>query len=170
MRGKEAICVRYRFATVRRSGVLRSGCGVLAVIDALIGGWALVIPESFYRDFPRLGMHWVAAAPPYNEHLLTDFGAALLGIAAALGLAAIAGERRVMRVGLLAALVQAAPHLLFHLFHADALRGGQLVMSRVALVVPVVLVLGLLWLSSAAGDPRAADRAAHQRGTAGSVR
>jgi len=72
---------------------------------------------------------------------------ALLGIAVALGLAAVVAERRVVQVILLTALVQAAPHLIFHLTHADALGGGQVLLSRSSLAVPVVLALGLLWLT-----------------------
>jgi hypothetical protein len=99
------------FASPDRNVVLRVGLGVLAAIYALTGGWALIFPGSFYRDFPGLGMHWVAAAPPFNEHLLTDFGGALLGIAVALALAALIGERRLAQVVLLAVLVQAVSHL-----------------------------------------------------------
>jgi hypothetical protein len=62
--------VRAQFWAAHRSELLRAGLGVLAAIDTLIGGWALVLPGSLYRDFPGFGMHWVAAAPPYNEHHL----------------------------------------------------------------------------------------------------
>jgi len=141
------IHVRGQFWGTRRSAALRIGLGVLGAFDAWVGGWALIFPSSFYADFPGLGMHWVAAAPPYNEHLLTDFGTALLGIAVALGLAAVVAERRVVQVVLLTALVQAAPHLIFHLAHADALGGGQVLLSRSSLAVPFVLALGLLWLT-----------------------
>jgi cytochrome bd-type quinol oxidase subunit 2 len=162
--------VRYRSVLVRRRGLLRAGLGVLAVGDALVGGWALAMPGSFYRGFPGLGMHWVSAAPPYNEHLLVDFGAALLGIAVALALAAVAGERRVARVALIAALVQAVPHLLFHLSHQDALRGDELAVSRLALVVPVMLALALLWLSRGADDVPLADGSVGQTSAVGSAR
>jgi len=57
--------VRAQFWAAHRSELLRAGLGVLAAIDTLIGGWALVLPGSFYRDFPGFGMRWVAAAPPY---------------------------------------------------------------------------------------------------------
>lgn len=72
-----------------------------------------------------------------------------MGIAAALGLAAIIAEPRVVQVVLLAALVQAVPHLIFHLSHPDTLRdtGGPLLLTVSALALPVVLPLGLLWLT-----------------------
>jgi hypothetical protein len=53
---------------------------------------------------------------------------------------------------------------------ANLLRGGQLAASRVALVVPVVLALGLLRLSRGAGEPRVADGPPRPRSTAGSPR
>lgn len=132
-----------------RPVVLRIGLGVLAAIDAWVGGWALFFPASFYADFPGMGMHWVTATPPYNQHFLTDFGAALLGIAAVLCLAAVITERRVVQLALLAALVQAVPHLIFHLSHPESLRGvgGPPALSTSALALPVVLALALLWLT-----------------------
>lgn len=152
--------MRSRFAGPDRGVVLRVGLGVLAALDVLTGGWALIFPGSFYRNFPGLGMHgWVAAAPPFNEHLLTDFGGALLGIATALALAALIGERRLMQVALLAALVQAVPHLIYHLTHMDMLPVGQVVVSRFSLAVPVVLALGLLWLARHGSDREAASSA-----------
>jgi heme/copper-type cytochrome/quinol oxidase subunit 4 len=151
--------MRSRFASPDRNVVLRVGLGVLAALDVLTGGWALIFPGSFYRDFPGLGMHWVAAAPPFNEHLLTDFGGALLGIAVALALAALIGERRLVQVVLLAALVQAVPHLIYHLTHWDMLPVGQVVVSRFSLAVPVVLALGLLWLTRHGSDRQAARSA-----------
>src|SRR5260370_8360960 len=99
-------------------------------------------------------MHgWVAAAPPFNEHLLTDFGGALLGIAIALALAALIGERRLVQVALLAALVQAVPHLIYHLTHMDMLPAGQVGVGRFSLAVPGVPALGLVWLPPPARAP-----------------
>ena len=50
---------------------VRAGLGILAVVQLGIGLWQLVVPESFYRDFPT-----VSLAPPFNEHLMRDFGGA----------------------------------------------------------------------------------------------
>lgn len=155
---------------IRRLAVLRIGLSVLAVTNAGAGGWALVFPRSFYADFPGLGMHWVAAAPPYNEHLVTDFGAALLAIAVALCLAAITAEPRVVQVVLLAALVQAVPHLTFHLSHLDTLRGtgGPMLLPAAALALPVVLTLGLLWLTRHSNRSVMASETVGEPKTAGS--
>jgi hypothetical protein len=162
--------VRAQFWAAHRSELLRAGLGALAAIDTLIGGWALVLPGSFYRDFPGFGMHWAAAAPPYNEHLVTDFGAALLGIAVALVGAAIVVERRIVQGVLLAALVQALPHLIYHLSHPDMLPADQEVLSRLALVVPVALALGLLWLARHLHTAAVAAKTATRSSAAGSTR
>src|SRR3712207_8980589 len=36
--------------------------------------WQMFWPESFFRDFPGWGRHWVSVDGPYNEHLLRDVG------------------------------------------------------------------------------------------------
>jgi hypothetical protein len=68
-----------------------------------------------------------------------------------LWLAAVVAERRLAQVALVGLLVQAVPHLGFHLVHPGALPAAQVVASRIALVVPVVLALALLWLSTRRG-------------------
>jgi hypothetical protein len=54
---------------------LRTGLIILAVYHLVLGVWTLFLPRSFYDDFPAPGHPWVALLPPYNEHLLRDFGA-----------------------------------------------------------------------------------------------
>jgi hypothetical protein len=137
--------------SVRHPAALRVGLGVLAAGYTAIGGWALLAPSSFFTDFPAPGLGWVAGLPPYNQHLLTDFGAAVLGLACVLWLAAVVVERRLAQVALVALLVQAVPHLGFHLVHPGALPAGQVAASRFALLVPVVLALALLWLTARRG-------------------
>src|SRR2546421_20918 len=46
----------------------------LGLTQLTIGLWALLGSRSFYNDFP-FGQGWVSADGPYNQHLLTDFGA-----------------------------------------------------------------------------------------------
>ena len=154
--------------SVRHPGALRVGLGVLAAGYTVIGGWALVAPTSFFTDFPAPGLGWVAGLPPYSQHLLTDFGAALLGLACVLWLAAVVAERRLAQVALVGLLVQAVPHLGFHLVHPGALPAAQVVASRMALVVPVVLALALLWLSTRRGVE--ATRSARPAAVSGSDR
>jgi hypothetical protein len=53
--------------------------GVAAVFYLASGVWAFAAPESFFDN--------IATYPPYNEHLLRDIGAFLIG----LGVVALAG-------------------------------------------------------------------------------
>ena len=44
---------------------VRIGLGILAVVQLGTGLWQLVLPASFYRNFPTVDL-----APPYSEHLM----------------------------------------------------------------------------------------------------
>ena len=97
----------------------RLSCVALALTGAVVGAWALLAPASFWSDFPGSGLGWVAAAGPYDEHLVRDVGALYL----ALGVVALAGARdaRTARVAGAAWLVFSVPHLAFHV--ADVASG-----------------------------------------------
>ena len=123
---------------------MRIGLYLLAAIDGLVGTWSLLWPSAFYQYFPGLGMHWVAAEGPYSQHVLTDFGGALLAIAAALALAAVVAQQQLIQVVLIAALIQSAQHLIFHLTHFAALPTRELVLERITLAAPVLLAVVLL--------------------------
>src|SRR5436190_23056284 len=97
------------------SWVMRAGLALLALPSAVIAGWTLVAPHAFYDNFPGAGRHWVSALPPYNEHLLRDFGSASLTIAIVLIGAALVLERRFVQVALLAFIAGTAAHLGYHL-------------------------------------------------------
>lgn len=125
----------------------RVGLIVLAVPGIVVGAWLLFLPESFYRDFPGLGFQWVSALPPFNAHLLTDYGSALLGISLVLVFAAVVLERRLVQAALLAQLVQAGPHFVYHLTRFDALPMGESIANQVVLAVPVLLPILLLPLT-----------------------
>ena len=58
-----------------KRGWLRGGLLVLAVSALTVGLWALLVPRSFYDDFPLPGRAWVSTLGPYNEHLVRDVGA-----------------------------------------------------------------------------------------------
>ncbi|MEV0372533.1 hypothetical protein AB0I10_22330 [Streptomyces sp. NPDC050636] len=112
---------------------LRASLFLLATVQLTIGIWQLFSPRSFF-DMP-----WVAALPPYNEHLMRDLGAMNLALAIMLGAAAYVSERRLTYVALLAYLAFNLPHLAFHTTHF----GHQSAASARALVA--VLALGVLW-------------------------
>jgi hypothetical protein len=126
---------------------LRAGLLFLAATPAFVSGWILLAPRSFYDDFPGGGREWVSALPPYNEHLLRDYGAANLGFFVLLVAAAVLLERRLVQVALLAYAASAAPHLVYHLTTTESYSTSDDVLSLGSLALTVLLPLGLLLLT-----------------------
>jgi hypothetical protein len=118
----------------------------LGIPQAAVGAWALFAPHGFYADFPLSSRHWISSLGPYNEHLVTDVGAGLLALAALVLLAAVSLERSVVLVALVAWLVFAVPHLVFHVAHTDGLGTGDNVANLVSLGATVLVPLVLLAL------------------------
>ncbi|MEX2237047.1 MAG: hypothetical protein WEB00_05890 [Dehalococcoidia bacterium] len=127
---------------------LRPGLILLAVFAALPGLWALLAPENFHTDFPGGGRSWVAPLGAYNEHMVRDFGALNLALAAVLGLAAYYLERRVVDVALIGSLVWQVPHFIFHVIHADELGNGDAAVQTISLVVVLVITVLLLAINN----------------------
>jgi hypothetical protein len=131
--------------TVTARAWLRTGLIVLALYHFVLGMWALFWPRSFYDTFPASGHAWVALLPPYNEHLLRDFGALNLAVAVVLGSAAAGVERRLTFTALAAAIVVEVPHMIFHTTHlrnfppADAT--VQTILLTVIMVIPIALLI-----------------------------
>jgi hypothetical protein len=123
-----------------RRVVVAAALACLALGAAIEGLWATVAPSSFFRSFPGAG-RWVAAYPPYNEHLVRDVGSLSLAMAV-VTLGALASRRRsVVRVVGAAWLVESVPHLLFHLFNRQGLDATQQAGSLTGLALSVVLAL-----------------------------
>ena len=59
----------------------------------------------------------MAPLPAYNEHLIRDFGGMNLAMAVVFGAAAVTLDRWLSTTALVAYLVFALPHLVFHLDH-----------------------------------------------------
>ncbi|MFB9234787.1 hypothetical protein ACFFWC_04440 [Plantactinospora siamensis] len=106
---------------------------------------AAAAPRWFFDSFPGLGHAWTAAYPPYNEHLVTDLGAAFLTLGALLLAAAWLADRRVTLVVLGGVLLYSCVHLAFHLLRHGTLGGVDLAASLVALAlgvgIPAVLLV-----------------------------
>src|SRR5215216_6973880 len=100
---------------LRHQAWLRIGLLFLAATTLNGSLWALPFPRSFYEDFPLPGREWVSTLGPYNEHLVRDVGALNLALGVLLLLAAALLERRLVQVSLVAFLVYAVPHFIFHL-------------------------------------------------------
>lgn len=99
----------------------RVGLMFLALQGLLVGVWALAWPRSFYDDFPGLDHHWTAVTGPYNEHFVTDVGAAYLALSAAAVLALAWADVRTARLAGAVWAVFSTPHLYFHVRHLDGL-------------------------------------------------
>lgn len=123
--------------------VLRAGLVILTLVEVGLGVWTQFFPESFYRDFPT-----VALTPPFSEHLMRDFGGATLGLAVVLGAAALWLERRLVCAALIAYLVFAVPHFVFHLGHLHDASPSDAGFLVVSLGGSVLLPLALLALAS----------------------
>jgi hypothetical protein len=137
---------------------VRIGLANLGVIQGAIALWALFAPRAFYDDFPVPGAHWVSALPPFNEHLIRDYGASFLAISALALAAAWIAERRLAVIALVVWLVAAVPHLVFHLAHSDDPSGIGGASSLVTLAFNVALPLALLFLVRKENLPHAPHR------------
>jgi hypothetical protein len=125
---------------------VRFGLANLGAVQGLIALWALFAPRSFYGDFPVSGADWVSALPPFNEHLVRDYGASFLALSVLALAAAWIAERRLVLVALVVWIVSAVPHLVFHLAHSDDPAGFSGVASLATLAFNAVLPLVLLYL------------------------
>jgi len=111
----------------------------------------LFVPRSFYEDFPLPGWDWVSTLGPYNEHLVSDYGAMNLALGVLLVAVAVFLERRLVQVALIAWLAYAAPHFVFHLgqVHHFSLFDNLMQLSALGFVVLLPLVLFLqMWPSN----------------------
>jgi hypothetical protein len=138
--------------------VARILLGVLTVIGAAIGGWADTAPATFYRTFPGFGRHWLPPLGPYNEHLVTDFGALNLGLAAAALVAAITLTRSATAAACAAWLVYSIPHLIFHALHGKPFAVEDDVAVLATLITAGVAAAVALWLVCSS-SPRTAEAA-----------
>jgi hypothetical protein len=136
-------------------GLLRGGLLFLAA-NPLVGGlWALILPHSFYEDFPLPGRDWVSTLGPFNEHLIRDYGALNFALAVLLVAAAVLLERRIVQVALVTWLVFATPHLVFHLGQTHHFSARSNVEQLGGLGLVVLLPLFLLFFT---GRPGSASR------------
>ena len=130
---------------VRRSSRwVRAAVLVLALQAGVVGVWALLWPEQFFRDFPGFGRAWVGALGPYNEHLVRDVGGLYLGWMILFGWVAATLDRVVLKIVMLAWLPFAVAHLIFHLSAAGRLTGSDQVLSIGGLALAAALPILIL--------------------------
>ena len=125
------------------------GLASLAASGLFVGVWALVGPHSFYSEFPGFGHHWTKVTGPYNEHFITDVGAAYLALTAVAILALAWGDLRSCRLAGAAWAVFSAPHFLFHVRHLDGLSSFDKVAELATLGATLVVAIWLVTPSRA---------------------
>jgi hypothetical protein len=130
----------------------RIALAVLALSGLFVGAWALFAPHSFWTSFPGFGHHWTMAAGLYDEHLVTDVGAAYLALTALALLALRWGDRRVGQATGIVWTVFSGPHLYFHARHLDGLTGVDKVAELGSLTATLLIAV---WLALPAGVGRA---------------
>jgi heme/copper-type cytochrome/quinol oxidase subunit 4 len=130
------------------SVVVRAGLGFLAVLQAIIGVWALFAPTSFYSSFPLPGHPWVSLLPPYNEHLVRDVGELSLALTVVLTAAAVTGQRLLSAVAVAAIAVYAVPHAIYHFLHLEGFPTSDAVAQTIGIALQlavIAVIAGLLW-------------------------
>jgi hypothetical protein len=131
----------------RARGAVVGILGVLAAGHGVAGLWALAAPLVFYEGFPLPGHPWVALLPPYNEHLVRDFGALNLALAVVLAGAALRADRATARLAAIAVLAAAVLHTAYHALHLAHFPPADAVTQTVGTVVHIGLLVVVLWLS-----------------------
>jgi hypothetical protein len=118
----------------------------LAIGNGATGLLARLDPRVFYDDFP-FGRSWVAADGPFNEHLVTDFGAALLAITALCLVGVWWPTREVVVAAAVANIVLGGFHIAYHAGVTDLLGTTDNVLSFTSIGLGILLGLMLLPLS-----------------------
>ena len=132
----------------RHATVIRFGLIYLAVTIGLVAAMILISPRGFYDDFPSGPSAWVSVLPPYNEHLLRDFGSAGLGLATLAGLAAWWMDRRLVQAAAISLFVGSLPHAIYHGTTLENYSTADNVLSFGGLVLQALLPLAILYLAS----------------------
>ena len=126
---------------------LRVGLALLAITPAFVGIWALFAPRGFYDGFPGAGREWVSPLGPYDEHLVRDVGALYVGTLVLTVLACVWLERRLVQATLVAYVVAALPHTIYHATALEGFSTGDAVAEMTGLALGVVLPVALLFLT-----------------------
>jgi hypothetical protein len=147
------------YGELRSPGLIRTGLVLLAIPSIVIAAWSLISPRGFYDNFPGAGRHWVSALPPYNEHLLRDFGATNLTIALVLLGAALFCERRLVQVAVVAFFLGTVPHFIYHLTTTDHYSTSDNIWSLGGFIVEL-LIAAAVWILTVRAPRRHEPRSA----------
>ncbi len=118
---------------------------VLGGFFGLVPGiWAVVLPASFYGDFPLIRPAWVAVDGPYNEHLIRDVGAMFLALAVIALVAAVTGSAGQARLAGLAWLVFSVIHFGYHVTHLHVYSTFDQWLNVVSQVASILVALAVV--------------------------
>ena len=137
--------IHYRLLMAHHS--IRAGLSLLALIQGGLGLYAYVLPLTFYNGLPFPGHSWVDLLPPYNGHLVTDYGILSVSLAVILAAAAVFLEKRLVQAALSGYLVYAVLHLAFHVTHLERFPPADAITQTAAMILLVVLTVVLLFLA-----------------------
>lgn len=127
--------------------MLRIGLALLAFLHFLWGVPAIAAPRWFFDHFPGLGHRWTAAYQPYNEHLMTDVGAAATTLGLLLAMAAVVAHRTTTTVMLVGVIAFSLMHLGYHTLRHGSMHGAELGYSLASLALGVLAPLVLLGIN-----------------------
>jgi hypothetical protein len=119
---------------------------LLALVEGIVALWATLWPQSFFDDGPVPGLDtgWVALFPPYNEHLMRDYGSALLGLVLVTVVAAVKMTPTLIRTSMGAMLMFAVPHTIFHLLHLEHFTPADAITQSITLVLTALLPVAVI--------------------------
>lgn len=124
---------------------IRNWAGAVGVVSMFLGAWGFFLPESFYEDFPYPGAGWVSTLGPLNEHLMTDYGAAQVGLGLAALLVALTRNRGGIAAVMAGFVAHGTLHLGFHLGTFARFDAASAAAQGVSLTVFILIPLAVLW-------------------------
>jgi hypothetical protein len=128
---------------------------VLGALTATLGVWAGFGPVSFYEKgpVPLLDTGWVAMLPPYNEHLVRDYGFMNLGMTVVFIVAAIKLTPVLVRTSTAALFAFGLPHTIFHSFHLDHMSTADAITQTLTTSVLTVLLPAVVFSMAGGLNP-----------------
>lgn len=120
---------------------VRSVLAFFVVMLGFIGVWASLAPLSFYEYGPVPGLPWVRLFPPYNEHLVRDFGGMNMAMAVVFAVAAVKLTPVLVRTATGAYLLFSVPHTVFHTIHLEHFTPVDAAVQTTGLIVLTLLLV-----------------------------
>jgi hypothetical protein len=117
---------------------------VLIVTGVFVGGWAYFAPVHWYNSFPGMGLQWLPALGPFNDHFVEDIGAMYLAMAALSGVTIFhVTNQALMRATALSLSIFNVLHLIYHISMLHMYGPLDAALNTTALTVVLVCSLAL---------------------------